>query len=395
MANPEHVELLKQGTESWNRWRHMNKDILPDLRGGNLFEVDLRKVNLSGADLNKIRLHDVSLKEATLSRANLSQATLKEVNLREANLSQAILSRANLFDVDLRSANLSGTDVSKAYLSGVNLSQANLKKADLSEARVERANLSWVNLFKADLRSANLSGADLTEASLRDANLFDADLSGVRFLGTNLTDAELSGCRVYGISAWDVKLDGATQTNLIITRNGEPRITVDSLEIAQFVHMLIHNEKIRDVIDTIGKKAVLILGRFTPERKAVLDAIREELRKHNYIPILFDFEKPSSRDLTETIVTLAHLSRFIIADLTDPSSLPHELKSIVPNLPSVAVQPIVNKNSQPYTMFEHLQRYPWVLPIHEYETQERLVSELTEKIIEPAEAKVKEIRPPS
>jgi len=39
-------------------------------------------------------------------------------------------------------------------------------------------------------------------------------------------------------------------------------------------------------------------------------AIREELRRRDYIPILFDFDKPHSRDLTETISTLAHLSRF-------------------------------------------------------------------------------------
>ena len=60
-------------------------------------------------------------------------------------------------------------------------------------------------------------------------------------------------------------------------------------------------QKIRDVIDTITSKAVLILGRFTPERKAVLDALREELRKRDYLPILFDFEKPASKDLTGTV----------------------------------------------------------------------------------------------
>ena len=45
---------------------------------------------------------------------------------------------------------------------------------------------------------------------------------------------------------------------------------------------MLHNQKIRDVIDTITSKAVLILGRFTDERKAVLDALRDELRKRNY-----------------------------------------------------------------------------------------------------------------
>ena len=43
----------------------------------------------------------------------------------------------------------------------------------------------------------------------------------------------------------------------------------------------------------IGKKAVLILGRFTPDRKAILDGLREALRSHDYVPILFDFEKPA------------------------------------------------------------------------------------------------------
>jgi hypothetical protein len=45
-------------------------------------------------------------------------------------------------------------------------------------------------------------------------------------------------------------------------------------------------------------------------------------------------------------------------------------------------------------MFEHFQRYPWVLPIHEYDTQEQLIAELVAKVIAPAEAKVYQLRPP-
>jgi len=30
---------------------------------------------------------------------------------------------------------------------------------------------------------------------------------------------------------------------LIITEQGEPEITVDNIEVAQFVHLLLHNEK--------------------------------------------------------------------------------------------------------------------------------------------------------
>ena len=131
----------------------------------------------------------------------------------------------------------------------------------------------------------------------------------------------------------------------------EPEITVDNIEVAQFIYLLLNNPKIRDVIDTIGKKAVLILGRFTGDRKAVLDAVREELRNRNYLPILFDFDVPATRDVTETVSLLARLARFIIADLTDPSSIPKELEAIVPHL-AVPVQPLLEGASRPYAMFK-------------------------------------------
>jgi hypothetical protein len=107
----------------------------------------------------------------------------------------------------------------------------------------------------------------------------------------------------------EVGLESIKQQNLIITPENEPEITVDNVEVAQFVYLLLHNEKIRDVIDTITSKAVLILGRFTEDRKAVLDALREELRQRNYLPVLFDFEKPHSRNTDETITLLARMAR--------------------------------------------------------------------------------------
>jgi hypothetical protein len=72
---------------------------------------------------------------------------------------------------------------------------------------------------------------------------------------TDLTDADLTGCRIYGISAWSLKLDGAKQQTLVITRPKEPEITVDNIEVAQFVYLLLHNEKIRDIIDLSERKA--------------------------------------------------------------------------------------------------------------------------------------------
>jgi hypothetical protein len=78
-----------------------------------------------------------------------------------------------------------------------------------------------------------------------------------------------------------------SQKNLIITNDDEPLITVDNIEVAQFIHLLLRNDKIRHIIDTITTKVVVILGRFTDERKVVSDALREELRDNDYLPILF------------------------------------------------------------------------------------------------------------
>jgi len=276
-------------------------------------------------------------------------------------------------------------DLSGADLYGGILMEANLSWADLSSS-----NLSSSNLSSADLSSADLFEADLSHAGLRGAILEGANLIQATLVGTNLERAHLTACWVYGISAWNVRLEGAIQSNLVITPPDESPIQVDNLEVAQFIYLLLNNEKIRDVIDTIGKKAVLILGRFTPERKAVLDAIREALRHYGYLPILFDFEKPSTRDTQETITTLAGMVRFVIADITDPKSIPQELASIVPDFPSVPVQPLLQTGYKPWGMYDHIKRYPWVLPLVLYENEESLLTEIEPKVFAPAEAKAKE-----
>ncbi len=166
----------------------------------------------------------------------------------------------------------------------------------------------------------------------------------------------------------------------------------EDYSIFNLILALLKNEGLRHFIDTITTKAVLILGRFTPERKAVLDAIKKELSRGDYFPILFDFQKPTSRDISETISMLAHLSRFIIADLTDARSMPQDLAQIVPNLPSVPVQPILKSGRQEYSMLEHFKRFPWVLSIYKYRDIDDLIKNLKEKVIFAAEAKLVEFR---
>jgi len=112
------------------------------------------------------------------------------------------------------------------------------------------------NLSGADLSRAYLRGTDLSVANLSDANLEAAILIDTRIEGTNI-----SRSKIYGISAWNLKLSQETkQFSLRITPHDEPDITVDNLEVAQFVYLILHNKKIRDVLNTISQKGVLILG---------------------------------------------------------------------------------------------------------------------------------------
>src|SRR6266702_1150620 len=343
MTNQEQLGILnEQGVKAWNQWREEHPEIHPDFTEADLREAYLRNANLEGADLT-----GADLREAYLRRADLRGADLKDANLEGANLRRAIL----------RGANLEGTNT--------NLRRTNLSMADLEGADLTGANLEGADLTGADLTGANLSGAVLVETTLRGANL--------------------TRCVVYGISVWNAHLEGITQDNLVITPEREQIITVDNLEVAQFIYLLLNNPKIRDVIDTIGQKGVLILGRFTPERKAVLDAIRDKLRSLNFLPIVFDFERPTTRDFTETIMTLAGLSCFIIADITNPKSSPLELQATVPNYMTPFV-PIIQEGEQPFAMFTDLQnRYrAWVLYTLLYDTPSNLVNVLERAIVKPA-----------
>jgi hypothetical protein len=321
----------------------------------------------------------------TFYSANLAHADLGEAKLRRADLSGANLSNVNLFHADLSEANLTGAHLYSAEFTGADLRGADLRGANLTGANLTRANLSGAGLDRANLSRVNLSEANLRQAHLDGANLAGADLDGALLVETSLIDATLTDCSIYGISAWGVKLGvGTIQQGLVITHRYEPAITVDDLEVAQFVYLLLHNEKIRDVIDTVGKKGVLLLGRFTEGRIAVLERLREELRKRDYVPIVFNFDKPETKNFTETVRLLAGLSKFVIADITNPKSAPLELQATVPEI-MVPFRPIIEEGEKLFAMLQDwwIKHREWVFePIH-YSSVDALIASLDEKIIRP------------
>jgi len=365
---------------NWNTWRERNPSANQDKRLTHRISDISQEIDFQGRNLQKVNLSNFNL-----SRRSFVDSDLSEAALIFADLTSAKLERAVLLAAQVRSANLSNAD----------LTQANLQHADFSGANLTRANLKGANLSNANFTGTNLKGADLSfthldSSILRGADLREAKLVCSRLLNTDLDGADLTGCRIYGISAWDVSLNGATQSDLVISRPDDAMITVDNLEVAQFIYLLLNNMRIRAVIDTITSKVVLILGRFTRERKAVLDALRHELRHRNYLPVLFDFERPAHRTTLEAVSTLAHLAKFVIADLTDAKSVLQELMAVVPNNPSVPVQPLLLATQHEPGMFDFFRQYPWVLESFRYERQDVLLAELQKKVIEPAEKKARE-----
>jgi uncharacterized protein YjbI with pentapeptide repeats len=393
MANDQQLAMLRDSVHQWNFWRKENPGLVIDLSKADLHEADLWEADLHGAHLNEAdlgnaQLYRADLNSAHLHKAHLYRAYLSGANLSGVDLSEANLRKANLIAVDLSSANLIAAD-----LSGADLREADLREAYLSGAHLYRADLSEADLRKANLCGTDLTGANLSRADLSGADLSNADLSETVCIGTKLLHATLTGCRVYGSASWDIQLDGATQEALCITPSDQPAITVDHLAVAQFIYLMLNNHNVRQVIDIITSKVVLILGCFTPERKVILEALREELRGQEYLPIVFDFEVPAPRDLTETVSTLARMARFVIADLTNAESMPPELAGIIPNLPSVTVQPLIQEGDGGYAMFEHWQQYPWVLALYRYPHVEGLLASLKQYVLDPAEQRVKELAP--
>ena len=224
--------------------------------------------------------------------------------------------RPTLYDLDFREAGINPD------LSGINFSNADLRNANLDGAILVRANFHETNLGSATLRGANVQNANFCRTDLFCTDLSDADLTGANLQGSQLARtrfawAKMIGCIIYGLSAWDLDLEGAIQKDLnIIYRefdedageNKYSNLFVDDIQVAQFIYLLLHNKQIRDAIDTITPKVVLILGRFKPGGKEILDSLRTELRKKGYVLVLFDFEKPQSRSFIETVSTLAHLA---------------------------------------------------------------------------------------
>jgi uncharacterized protein YjbI with pentapeptide repeats len=235
-----------------------------------------------------------------------------------------------------------GMDLSNAYIGGAFAEGLDLSGATLIDSHLEEGDFSRANFSGAFLENTRLNKTILTDAQFTGATIVNCNLNRVNLVGASFDVAEIRETVVYGIAAWDLKTtDDMKQSKLVVERTyslyteliaqGQLPLTVDDIELAQFVYYLTNHRKMRDAINILSDKGVLLLGRFSGGGLERLDTIREHLRKKGYLSMVFDFERPSSLSLTETVVTMAGLSKFVVVDISGPS-VPAELQAIVAQL---------------------------------------------------------------
>jgi hypothetical protein len=138
----------------------------------------------------------------------------------------------------------------------------------------------------------------------------------------------------------------------------------------------------------LSKRRVLILGRFKQRRLKILKLIKEQLQQHsnNYIAELYTYEVPEKKDLVDSICGFALLSKFIIADISEPSAVQAELQAINMLNTSVPIVPIINKTGREYSLFAHIAKAGNVAkPTIRYSDENDMVKKLKSIIIPLAE----------
>ena len=375
--------LRSGGARAWNRWRQRNPDVVPDLRGVVLDGANFAHWNLVGAVLDGASLVRCTLGSAHLQGAFLRKALLMNADLSHATAIEADFSGANCRDASFEGANCRGAWFCElAFLAGADLTDADFSEAHLSEVVLQAATLRRTKFDGAELHDADLQCSVLDETSLRGASLSGAIVADALIRRVRTDEAtDQRGLLVNLYMAWD--------------RPKGQKITfmeADDLHVAQFHNVVDEPGSVGKLLAATTQRVVLILGRFTPRRKAVLKALARALGDRGKIAIIFDFPSLEQREISDTVRFIAGMSQFVVVDLTDASSVPLELQATVPDL-MVPVLPIIQSGHRAFAMFSDLQRrYFWVQPTVQYRSAAELAQAVDDAVIARAEEAARQIQ---
>lgn len=141
--------------------------------------------------------------------ADLSGACLPEVNLPFAELPKARLSGIKLQRSNLIGANLQEAFLMSSHLNEADLSHANLQKATMSSSNLTSAKLISARLDNAEMIFSLLHKADLSDAHLYNANLWSVDFHEAIMIGTHMQRARMNAAKLGGACLWNSVFHGA------------------------------------------------------------------------------------------------------------------------------------------------------------------------------------------
>lgn len=354
ITNTNIYDLMSKGEVSWNRWINeltRNRPTIEAYSYERVGKSTIKHISFKIAEFPTLELESISLSNYNFSRLKICNS----------KFSRIIFENCIFFKTQLD------------YSQFVNCKFIN---CNFTNCSLLGSNLNFSIFIKCNFSNGNLSKSENYKTYFEKCTFVSVNLMWSRLIETKFQNSTLFNVKIYGASIWEPIVIDSTIKDLIITKKKQSEIKVDDLEIAQFLYMFISNEKIRNIITSLTSKVVLILGRFTNERLEILEGIKKRLTELGFIPVLFTFSPSPNRDITETIQLIANISKLVIADITDPKSIPQELSHIIPNHPSLPVQPIMVKGTMEYGMYEHWKRYSWVKDVFEYRNINHLINDL-------------------
>lgn len=209
MANIEHKNTLKKGSSIWNLWRNNNPQISPDL-----------------SDINFIT-------EFPNTNENYNLPKFINYNFKNSNFRKVSLRNITFINCNFDDSYLHFSDLVDAYFESCSFNNVGMRVCKIGAATFSNCIFNNSDLSYSSAVEANFTGSTFNNSKLEQMSLINC----------NFSESILTKCRIYGISSWDLITTNSKHSDLVITKEDQPTITVDKLELAQFIYMIINRRQ--------------------------------------------------------------------------------------------------------------------------------------------------------
>lgn len=153
MAYQKYLQLLNEGKDIWNKYRHDEMYDVPDFNGADLSNRDLRGFNFvntffEGAHLMGSNFSRCYMAHSYLKGADFSSAHMIDTNLSKCELIDAKFTGVDLSHTGFSDSNLTGADFQKTRLLRTDFTRAVLKNANFTQASFVGTILSFTDMQK-------------------------------------------------------------------------------------------------------------------------------------------------------------------------------------------------------------------------------------------------------